>query len=398
MSGRSLKTEKIENALLERSINMATVVIQKRRWKKSMSYSILYAHPITGIKRYYKTCKRYKEAQWEANELRALLDLGKMPDRERFRLNPLTFSEVAASLNEEWEWQFKRKELSAKTCSDYCIWLRALERTFGKRILCQISRDEILQFRDAEMERNSAISANKYHWILRAVLNHGMRLKAVTANAADDIPVLDEKSHMRTRFLLPKELNELIDASRRTRAKYYMPAIIYLGAEHGACRQEILDLVWSKINFDYAERGIIRIFRTKNRKERTEFLMPRTREALMQWRDHQEWMRHRKKIQDNGSGHVFCRLNGEPKNRFDKAWREACRMAGIVNLHFHDLRHTFCSNLLLSGAGLKDVKEMIGHSDISMTDRYAHLSLDRKLFWQEQLAKHYRIGTPRNPS
>jgi site-specific recombinase XerD len=73
-------------------------------------------------------------------------------------------------------------------------------------------------------------------------------------------------------------------------------------------------------------------------------------------------------------------------------------MAGIVNLHFHDLRHTFCSNPLLSGAGLKDVKEMIGHSDISMTDRYAHLSLDRKLFWQEQLAKHYRIGTPRNPS
>jgi len=38
-------------------------------------------------------------------------------------------------------------------------------------------------------------------------------------------------------------------------------------------------------------------------------------------------------------------------NRFDKDWRETCRMAGIVKLHFHDLRNTFCSNLLLSGAG-----------------------------------------------
>jgi hypothetical protein len=40
-----------------------------------------------------------------------------------------------------------------------------LERTFGKRILCQISRNEILEFRDPEMERNSAISANRYQRI-----------------------------------------------------------------------------------------------------------------------------------------------------------------------------------------------------------------------------------------
>jgi integrase len=80
---------------------------------------------------------------------------------------------------------------------------------------------------------------------------------------------------------------------------------IYLGAEHGACRQEILDLEWSKINFEYAERGIITFLRTKNKKERTEFLMPRTREALMEWHDHQQWMRHRKKVVDNGSRYVF---------------------------------------------------------------------------------------------
>ena len=86
---------------------------------------------------------------------------------------------------------------------------------------------------------------------------------------------------------------------------------------------------------------------------------------------------------------VFCRLNGDPIKRFDKAWKETCKIAGIRNFHFHDLRHTFCSNLILTGAGLKDVKEMIGHKDISMTDRYSHLSLDRKLYWQEKLAKHY---------
>ena len=119
---------------------MATVVIQKRKWKKGMTYAISYAHPITGVKRYYKTCRQYKEAHQEANDLRALLDSGKVPDRERFKLNPLTFSEVATLLTWEWERRFKRKEISAKTYGDYCFWVTALERTFGKRILCQITR------------------------------------------------------------------------------------------------------------------------------------------------------------------------------------------------------------------------------------------------------------------
>ena len=69
-------------------------------------------------------------------------------------------------------------------------------------------------------------------------------------------------------------------------------------------------------------------------------------------------------------------LNSQPIKRFDSAWRHICKIAKITDFHYHDLRHTFCSNLLLSGANMKDVKEMIGHSDISMTDRYSHLTLN----------------------
>ena len=78
-----------------------------------------------------------------------------------------------------------------------------------------------------------------------------------------------------------------------------------------------------------------------------------------------------------------------------KAWRQALEIARIENFHFHDLRHTFCSNLILSGASLKDVKEMIGHSDISMTDRYSHLTLDRRALVQSNLSSHYskQLGT-----
>jgi len=59
---------------------------------------------------------------------------------------------------------------------------------------------------------------------------------------------------------------------------------------------------------------------------------------------------------------------------------------------YHDLRHTFCSNLILSGSDLKDVKEMIGHSDLAMTDRYSHLTNRHKQIRQDELARYYQNG------
>jgi integrase len=168
-----------------------------------------------------------------------------------------------------------------------------------------------------------------------------------------------------------------------------LPAIIYLGAEHGASKQEVLDLKWSDIIFSFQGKGLIRLFRTKNKMERSEYLMPRTRKALLEWREHQEWMREKKKIEDIGPGYVFCRLDGRGLNGFTSSWRKVRKIAGFERLHFHDLRHTYCSNLLLSGADLKDVKEMIGHRNLSMTDRYSHLTSMKKLSRQVELAKFY---------
>ena len=121
--------------------------------------------------------------------------------------------------------------------------------------------------------------------------------------------------------------------------------------------------------------------------------MPRTREALLAWKKHLEWKRKKSNITEPKSEHVFCRIDGTPLGRFDKAWKASLKDAGIKNFWFHDLRHTFASNLLLSGANLKDVKEMIGHRDISMTDRYSHLNLAHKLQKQIQLADHYNNGS-----
>ena len=65
-------------------------------------------------------------------------------------------------------------------------------------------------------------------------------------------------------------------------------------------------------DFEYGGVGLVRPYRTKNKRERTEFLMPRIKQALLEWKSHLEFTRHRKKIQPIETKFVFCRLNGEP--------------------------------------------------------------------------------------
>jgi integrase len=367
---------------------MATIFIQNRKNTKGNSYGVYFKDPNTGKLKYYKTYRQKKEANKVANDLRGLIDSGKIPEG-RIKLNFLTFSEVAESLRDEWKKRLMRKDISAVTFREYNIKLNVVERVFGKKILCQIPREDIEEYRDSEIEKNSVISANRYLTIIKFVFKHGLQLKTVIDNPSDEIPLLSEKAHQRKEFLKPEKLNKLIQATQQTRAKHYLPAIIFLGAEHGASKQEILDLRWPKIDFDWDEKGIITLFRTKNKKERTEFLMPRTKQALLNWKTHLEKKRKKQGVNKLKSDYVFCRIDGTQFKEFRKSWWKALEIAGIKNFHFHDLRHTFCSNLILSGASLKDAKEMIGHADIKMTDRYSHLTLLHMNEQQIKLADYY---------
>ncbi|EFE9447940.1 TPA: tyrosine-type recombinase/integrase [Escherichia coli] len=64
------------------------------------------------------------------------------------------------------------------------------------------------------------------------------------------------------------------------------------------------------------------------------------------------------------------------KMRIDSktAWLSACRRAGIENFRFHDLRHTWASRLIPSGAPLSVLQEMGGWESREMVRRYAHLA------------------------
>ena len=61
---------------------------------------------------------------------------------------------------------------------------------------------------------------------------------------------------------------------------------------------------------------------------------------------------------------------GEPVKSIKTAWRAACRRAGIEGLRFHDLRRECACRLMESKAPLHDVREFLGHADVSTTSRY----------------------------
>jgi len=69
-----------------------------------------------------------------------------------------------------------------------------------------------------------------------------------------------------------------------------------------------------------------------------------------------------------------------------RAFKTACMKAEIKDFHFHDLRHTFASHLVMDNTGLAVVRELLEYKDIKMTMRYSHLSSEHKVN-QSQLLK-----------
>jgi len=73
-------------------------------------------------------------------------------------------------------------------------------------------------------------------FILKQVFKLGLALKTVLFDVTKDLNYLNEQEHERNGFLEPDDLDRLVDASQKTRAKYYLPTLIFLGAEHGASK------------------------------------------------------------------------------------------------------------------------------------------------------------------
>lgn len=128
----------------------------------------------------------------------------------------------------------------------------------------------------------------------------------------------------------------------------------------GARVGELMILKWSQVNF---KQRYIRLVRPKVKNESHIYLTKRAYDVLAD-----RFRRTRK------SEYIFPGSHGrEFRSTSVSAIRNAIKRARIPDCRLHDLRHTCASRLVQSGLRLQDVKEILGHTDIQTTLRYAHL-------------------------
>src|SRR5947207_8468473 len=80
-----------------------------------------------------------------------------------------------------------------------------------------------------------------------------------------------------------------------------------------------------------------------------------------------------------GTDLVFSSRSGGRIVDVRTGFLNACKRAGLTDLHFHDLRHTFASQFVMAGGDLYTCQQILGHKSITMTQRYAHLSPTYKI-------------------
>lgn len=160
--------------------------------------------------------------------------------------------------------------------------------------------------------------------------------------------------------------------------------VVVCALETGMRLGEILDLKWDQVDLS---RRLIRVVRTKTGRAREIDITDRLAAVLSQQpRGHE--------------GHVFRGRDGKAILSVKEGYMNALDRAGLSQkrYRFHDLRHTFATRLVEAGADLITVQQLLGHSTIVTTQRYAHPSADARRAAMARLSHDREHSPNRNAS
>lgn len=246
--------------------------------------------------------------------------------------------------------------------------LKKLQARLGTATpLGELTAQRIAQYdRDRVVEKSKLGRAVTPSTVNRelAILRHLLRL-AEEWGHIDKTPKirLAREPEGRLRFLAEEEIPRLLAACEEKAGKSpYLLPIVLIALHTGMRKSEILGLAWERVDF---ARGVLRLEQTKSGRRREVPMNRAVYDALIALPG------------PKAEGLVFRKRAGGAWGNIRTAFEGACAKAKIEDFRFHDLRHTCASWLVMKGRSLKEVQEILGHREFTMTLRYAHLSPDR---------------------
>jgi len=291
--------------------------------------------------------------RWTA-ELREQVRTGKPPikqERQQERQEPITFAELSSKYLEFIAGRLRSYERLKS-------FIKKLNSYFANKRLADFTVLDIESMQSDILKNGLSVSyANRLTAVLKRMFAKALDWQLVN----DDIIKIIRRVKLikgeikRLRYLSDDEAQRLID-----NCDSYLKPIVVCALNTGMRKSEILHLTWDRVDL---KNRIILLDRTKNG-ERREIPINDTLFNCLSGI-----------IRNLKTDYVFYNPDTlKPYNDIKKGFATALKKSKIIDFRFHDLRHTFASSLVMSGADLATIQKLLGHKDIKMTLRYAHLS------------------------
>jgi integrase len=296
-----------------------------------------------------KTGTKLKDAEAVLHERKADIGRGKQPEKVR-KIPNTTFKGLAI---EYLQWAERQRGFEKKK-----LFIQQLRDKFDNVPLRHLNTMAIEQYQSERLNRgNKPATVNRVVAVLKHMIHKAVDWELVEESALKKVRQAKqlEANNRRLRYLSKEECQTLISA-----CDSHLRPIVHTALSTGCRKGEILGLTWENVDLKH---GFILLERTKNG-ERREIPINATLRATL------EALPRRL----DGGPVFYDHKTGKAYQDVKKSFNTAVRKAKIKDFHFHDLRHTFASLLVMAGIDLTTVSRLLGHKDLSMTLRYSHLS------------------------
>ncbi len=213
-------------------------------------------------------------------------------------------------------------------------------------------------------------------------INSLAKFKLLEIDSSPKVRYLDKNEEIRLLDALYAREREMDQARERSNAwreqrgyplfppvSDHLRRMVIISLNTGVRWGELAQLTWDNVDLEQTQQLTITGVTSKKKKTRYIPLNVIALQTLKEWK---------KVTGELSKGLVFPGEKGNVLDNVNKSWAGVKDRAQITDFRWHDLRHSFASKLVMNGVDLNTVRELLGHADLKMTLRYAHLAPEHK--------------------